>query len=77
MTMAIKISGTTVIDDSRNVTDVGQVTIGTGQPFWGNKLNVTSNTTLANTYNHMSIGPITVDDAITVTVETDARWVII
>jgi hypothetical protein len=75
--MAIKISGTTVIDDSRNITDAGQVTIGTGQPFWGNKKLVTANTTLESDYNHMSIGPVTISDGITLTIETNARYVVI
>ena len=75
--MAIKILGNTVIDDNRSVTDVGPVTIGTGQPFWGNKKNITTNTTLSTTYNHMSIGPVTIDDGVTLTVASGARYVVI
>lgn len=39
--------------------------------------NISSNITISNTYNHMSIGPISIDDNIEVTLEPNAEWVII
>jgi len=38
---------------------------------------ITSNTNLFNGTNHMSIGPITINSGITVTVNSGAVWVVI
>lgn len=48
-----------------------------GQPFWKNKNVVSANTTLANTYNYMSAGPITVANTVTITIATGAVWTIV
>lgn len=48
-----------------------------GQPFWKNKNVVSANTTLANTYNYMSAGPITVANTVTITISTGAIWTIV
>lgn len=75
--MAIKISGTTVIDDSRNATNFTTVQVSTGTPFFMNGANVTSNYTIPDGYNAMSIGPITVDSGITVTIGAGEVWTIV
>lgn len=38
---------------------------------------VTGNTTLSSGTNHMSIGPITINSGVTVTVNSGARWVVV
>ena len=45
--------------------------------FRVNSKNVTSNITISNTYNYMSVGPITIANGITVTIDTDAYWTIV
>jgi hypothetical protein len=45
--------------------------------FWQNAKNVTTNQTVSTTYNAMSIGPITVNSGVTVTISSGAVWVII
>lgn len=42
-----------------------------------NSPNVTSNIVISNTYNYMSVGPITINSGITVNVANGARWVIV
>lgn len=48
-----------------------------GQPFWKNKNVITANTTLANTYNYMSAGPITVANTVVITINTGTVWTIV
>lgn len=45
--------------------------------FRVNSKNVTSNVTISNTYNYMSVGPITIANGITVTIANDAYWTIV
>lgn len=45
--------------------------------FRVNSKNVTSNITISNTYNYMSVGPITIANGITVTVSDNAYWTIV
>jgi hypothetical protein len=45
--------------------------------FRVNSKNVTSNITISNTYNYMSVGPITIANGITVTIANDAYWTIV
>ena len=42
-----------------------------------NSPNVTSNIVISNTYNYMSVGPITINSGITVNVANGARWAIV
>jgi len=46
-------------------------------PFAGNFTNVSVNYTVTSTYNQMSVGPITVDNGISVTVNSGAVWTVI
>lgn len=77
--MAVKISGTTVIDDGREIKNAFTVyqSNANGAVFWGNFNTISANTTLANTHNHMSIGPLTVNSGVEVTVNAGATWVIV
>lgn len=50
---------------------------GGDQVFVENEQTVTTNYTIPATKNAMTTGPITVNDGVTVTVETGARWVVI
>jgi hypothetical protein len=38
---------------------------------------VSSNYTVTTTYNEMSIGPVTINSGVTVTINTGARWVVL
>jgi hypothetical protein len=54
----------------------GQVTLGT-TPFFRNTTTISSNYTVATSYNEMSIGPITVNSGVTVTVDSGASWTLV
>ena len=75
--MAIKIAGTTVIDDSRNILATGNVSITGDTPFYRNVPNINTNYTIGTAFNEMSIGPITINTGITVTVNSGATWTIV
>ena len=90
--MAIKISNTTVINDSRgleNITNLktinSQSILGTGDiasgaigdVFWVNGQTVTSNYTIAVGKNAGTFGPVTINSGITVTVSSGSRWIIV
>lgn len=45
--------------------------------FWQNANTVNSNQTVSTSYNAMSIGPITIANGITVTINDGAVWTII
>ena len=45
--------------------------------FRVNTKNVTSNITISNTYNYMSVGPIAISNGVTVTIANDAFWTIV
>jgi hypothetical protein len=47
------------------------------QPFFRNVPNITSNYIITTTYNEMSVGPITINSGIAVTVNSGARWSIV
>lgn len=55
-------------------TGSGSVANGT---MYENNLVITSNYTLTTGKNAMSVGPITIDPGVSVTVPTDQRWVIL
>lgn len=75
--MAIKISGTTVIDDSRNGENFTTITVNSSTPFYQNSQTISSNYTITNGFNAMSIGPITISSGVTVTVGSGENWVIV
>jgi hypothetical protein len=55
------------------------ITIGAGGGgvFIESEQQVTANTTLVNGTNYMSIGPITINSGITVTVNAGATWTVV
>jgi hypothetical protein len=80
--MAIKISGTDVIDNSRNIVNAGIVSCTGGVtlttvPFFINPQTVASNFTVTGTQNAHSAGPITINSGITVTINTGGYWVVV
>lgn len=75
--MAFLINGTQVIDDSRNANNLGFVRQDSAAPFWLNKANVTVSFTVPDGYNAMSIGPITIDNGVNVTIGTGESWTIL
>jgi hypothetical protein len=59
-----------------SLTSVNQVTL-TGSPFVRNVPTISTNYTVSPTYNEMSVGPITINTGITVTVQSGATWTIV
>lgn len=78
--MAIKVSQITVIDDTRNVSNVVNLTangrVYAGSGFFENNPRVTANYNLIDR-NALSAGPITIDPGVTVIVEAGSRWAIV
>lgn len=66
--MAIKINGTTVIDDNRNHIN---------GLFWENRQEVTQNYTISASSNAGTFGPITINNGITVTIPDGSVWTIV
>ncbi len=54
----------------------GQVTL-TSLPFVRNVANINQNYTVTTAYNEMSVGPITINNGVTVTINSGATWVIV
>jgi hypothetical protein len=75
--MAFFINGTEVIDNSRNANNLGFVQQSAGTPFWVNKANVTVSFTVPDNCNALSIGPITIDNSVNVTVGSGESWTIV
>lgn len=90
--MAIKISNTTVINDSRgleNITNLktvnGNSLLGTGDisagasanVFWENNATLSANYTISTNKNAGSFGPITIADGVTVTIPDGSVWSIV
>lgn len=75
--MAFLINGTSVIDDSRNANNLGYVQQTGGMPFWVNKANVTVSFTIPENCNALSVGPITIDNAVNVIIGAGEVWTIV
>lgn len=75
--MAFLINGTEVIDNSRNANNLGFVQQDSNLPFWLNKGNVFVSYTIPDGYNAMSVGPITIDNGVTVTIGSGETWTIV
>ena len=67
-------SGTATING--DVATGGRVTL-TGQPFFRNLPTIANDYTVTSTYNELSIGPITINTGITVTVDSGATWTVV
>ncbi len=78
--MAIQISGSGAITGDANFTGNISAT-GTHTlvqvPNYRNSPNIAANYTITGTYNELSIGPINIQDGVTVTIENGANWVIV
>lgn len=78
--MAISISGTgTITGDaafSGNLSATGTHTL-VQVPNYRNTPNISANYTITGAYNELTIGPININDGVTVTVENGANWVIV
>ena len=78
--MSISISGTGTI--TGDVSHVGNVSA-TGThtlvqvPNYRNTPNISSNYTITTAYNELSVGPINIQDGVTVEVADGANWVIV
>ena len=57
--------------------DVNGTVTASNVPFFRTGTTVASNYTITSSYNEMSVGPITINSGITVTVNSGARWVIV
>ena len=78
--MATIISGTGFISGDAtfvgNVSATGTHTL-TAVPNYRNTPNISANYTVNTTYNELSVGPITINDGVTVDVSNGANWVIV
>ncbi len=77
--MAIKVSQITVIDDTRNVSNVINVSASTvyaNSGFFENSQNVIASYTITNR-NALSAGPITINPGVTITVGAGSRWAVV
>lgn len=90
--MAIQVNGTTVIDNSRNISNVGTVTAtsfsGDGSSltgiqsganndvFWENSDTISSSYTISSSRNALTIGPVTINSGVTITVNDNTVWVL-
>jgi len=54
----------------------GPITV-TTQPFFRNIPTISANYTVTTAYNEMSIGPITINSGVVVTVNSGATWTIV
>jgi hypothetical protein len=61
---------------STDGTFTGPVTL-TVEPFFRNVPTINADYTITTTYNEMSIGPITINNGVTVTVNSGATWTVI
>ena len=73
--------GITIAGNTQSVISANLITHNEGVlesiMFRVNTKNVTSNITISNTYNYMSVGPIAISNGVTVTIANDAFWTIV
>jgi hypothetical protein len=62
---------------SGNILATGNVSITGDTPFYRNVPNINTNYTIGTAFNEMSIGPITINTGITVTVNSGATWTVV
>ena len=78
--MALSITGTGIITGDAsftgNVSANGTHTL-VKVPNYRNTPNIASNYTVNTTYNELSVGPITINDGVTVDISNGANWVIV
>ena len=80
-TVAIRASGnvSSITDNGTAWGSIGGGATGAGgdEVFVENSTSVTANYTISTDKNAMSVGPITVDSGVTVTVPSGSRWVVL
>jgi hypothetical protein len=54
----------------------GPITANT-QPFFRNPSTISANYTITTAYNEISAGPITINNGVTVTVDSGATWTVV
>lgn len=75
---AMRFNSTDTSFEGYNGTEWGSIGGGAADGiFYENEQNVTANYTIAASKNAMTTGPITIDDGVSVTIETGARWVVL
>jgi len=57
--------------------DVNGTITASDVPFFRTGTVVSANYTITSSYNEMSVGPVTINSGVTVTINSGARWVII
>ena len=72
--MAITINGNGTLTGDVSVTGTHTLV---QVPNYRNTPNIASNYTVNTTYNELSVGPITINDGITVDISNGANWVIV
>ncbi len=75
--MAFNVSTTEVIDVNRNIVNAGYVQQTGGQPFWLNPKAITTSFDIPSTHNAMTIGPVTINSGVTVTIPSGTVWTVI
>lgn len=56
---------------------LGSTGIVNDQPFYSSNATISANFTTLSGYNYMSVGPITINTGVTVTVTTGSTWTVI
>ncbi len=72
--MAISISGNGNFTGDMSVTGTHTLT---QVPNYRNTPNIAANYTVNTTYNELSVGPITINDGVTIDISNGANWVIV
>jgi hypothetical protein len=63
------------MDMSGNLTMAGKITA--GLPFWENGRTIAASVTLSSTLNTMTIGPVTINDGVSVTIPDGSSWSVV
>lgn len=76
--MPVVIDGTTgVTANGVTATAVSSADYQTTSGFYESSANVTSNFTITTGYNAMSVGPITINTGVIVTIPNNSTWVVV
>ena len=79
--LAVGTNGQTIVSDGTDLSwgdaAAGATGAGSDKIFWENGQTVTQNYTITNNQNAMSAGPITINNAVTVTIGDGETWTIV
>ncbi len=73
----IQVVGQTLVWETANSRWVPGTSAGGGGPIMKNETTITANQTIASGSNGLSVGPMTVNTGVSVTVATGSKWVIL